>query len=152
MELSWEQLRELISALDQTDISEFNLESGELKLSIRKRERTPAPTEVVYSTPAVATPPAFEPAKSEVPEPPPARKTVDIISPMVGTFYRAPSPDDPPYVEVGDMVKKGDIVCIVEAMKVMNHIEAEVSGRVAEILVGNAQPVEFEQVLMRIEV
>jgi acetyl-CoA carboxylase biotin carboxyl carrier protein len=70
---------------------------------------------------------------------------------MVGTFYSAPSPDDAPFVEVGDMVKRGDIVCIVEAMKVMNHIEAEVSGRVVEVLVKNAQPIEFEQVLMRIE-
>ncbi|MFN3926979.1 MAG: acetyl-CoA carboxylase biotin carboxyl carrier protein [Pseudanabaenaceae cyanobacterium] len=142
MELNWEQLRELISALDQTDISEFNLEFGELKLNIRKRETAPA------------SEPASEPiaAIAPTPSPTPPRKTVDIVSPMVGTFYRAPAPDEPPYVEVGDMVKKGDIVCIVEAMKVMNHVEAEVSGRVVEILVENAQPVEFEQALMRIEV
>ncbi len=75
-----------------------------------------------------------------------------IKSPLVGTFYRAPSPDSPPYVEVGDEVKKGDILCIIEAMKIMNEIESEVDGKVVEILVENAKPVEFGQALFKIEV
>ena len=75
-----------------------------------------------------------------------------IKSPLVGTFYRAPSPDSPPYVEVGDEVKKGDILCIIEAMKIMNEIESEVDGKIVEILVENAQPVEFGQPLFKIEV
>ena len=75
-----------------------------------------------------------------------------IKSPLVGTFYRAPSPDSPPYVEVGDEVKKGDILCIIEAMKIMNEIESEVDGKIVEILVENAQPVEFGQALFKIEV
>jgi acetyl-CoA carboxylase biotin carboxyl carrier protein len=75
-----------------------------------------------------------------------------IKSPLVGTFYRAPSPDSPPYVEVGDEVKKGDILCIIEAMKIMNEIESEVDGKVVEILVENAKPVEFGQPLFKIEV
>jgi len=136
VEFSWEQLRELILALNQTDIAEFSLEAGEWKLNIRKRD-----------------PQGQEMPVSPSPEPPASqRKIVDIVSYMVGTFYRAPSPDDPPFVEVGDMVKRGDTVCIIEAMKVMNQIESEVSGRIVEILVENAQPVEFGQVLMRVEV
>jgi acetyl-CoA carboxylase biotin carboxyl carrier protein len=71
---------------------------------------------------------------------------------MVGTFYRSPAPDEPPFVEVGEMVKRGQVVCIIEAMKLMNEIEAETAGRIAEILVENAQPIEYGQVLMRIEV
>ncbi len=148
MEFSWEQLRELILALNQTDIAEFSLEAGDWKLNIRKREQqvqeiAPKPA------PSQGTPSPAEPA----PEPtPPHRKIVDIVSEMVGTFYRAPSPDDPPFVEVGDLVKRGDPVCIIEAMKLMNQIESEVSGKIVEILVENAQPVEFGQVLMRVEV
>ncbi len=148
MEFSWEQLRELILALNQTDIAEFSLEAGDWKLNIRKKEQqvqeiAPKPA------PSQGTPSSAEPA----PEPtPPHRKIVDIVSEMVGTFYRAPSPDDPPFVEVGDLVKRGDPVCIIEAMKLMNQIESEVSGKIVEILVENAQPVEFGQVLMRVEV
>jgi acetyl-CoA carboxylase biotin carboxyl carrier protein len=146
VEFSWEQLRELILALNQTDIAEFSLEAGEWKLNIRKRD--PQGQELAPRPPL-----AQEMPVSPSPEPPASqRKIVDIVSYMVGTFYRAPSPDDPPFVEVGDMVKRGDTVCIIEAMKVMNQIESEVSGRIVEILVENAQPVEFGQVLMRVEV
>lgn len=80
------------------------------------------------------------------------RKLIDVVSPMVGTFYRSPAPDEPPFVEVGEVVKRGQTVCIVEAMKLMNEIEAESAGKIAEILVQNAEPIEFGQVLMRIEV
>jgi acetyl-CoA carboxylase biotin carboxyl carrier protein len=76
---------------------------------------------------------------------------IDVASPMVGTFYRAPAPDAPPYVEVGSRVAKGDTLCIIEAMKLMNELESEVAGRVAEICVENAQPVEYGQVLFRVE-
>ncbi len=84
--------------------------------------------------------------------PPPTadRKWVEITSPMVGTFYRAPAPEEPPFVEVGDRISKGQTVCIVEAMKLMNEIEAESSGQVMEILVENGEPVEYGQILMRI--
>jgi len=80
-----------------------------------------------------------------------AKPCVLVTSPFVGTFYRAPSPDSPPFVEVGAIVKKGQSLCIVEAMKLMNEIEAEMPGKIAEILVANATPVEFGQVLFRIE-
>ena len=82
--------------------------------------------------------------------PPTDQKLFEIKSPIVGTFYRAPNPDDAPFVEIGDRIKAGQGICIVEAMKVMNEIEAEVSGEVIEILVDNFQPVEFDQVLMRV--
>ncbi|MDF0552766.1 acetyl-CoA carboxylase biotin carboxyl carrier protein [Kamptonema sp. UHCC 0994] len=83
--------------------------------------------------------------------PPPAEpKWVEVISPMVGTFYRAPGPDEPPFVQVGDRVRVGQTVCIIEAMKLMNEIEAEVSGSVVEILIQNGEPLEYGQPLMRI--
>ena len=102
--------------------------------------------------------PAPSPATSAVPAPAAApAKAADkpgaiVTSPFVGTFYRAPSPDSPPFVEVGTLVKKGQVLCIVEAMKLMNEIEVEVAGRVAEIFVQNATPVEFGEKLFRIEV
>ncbi|RMH23347.1 MAG: acetyl-CoA carboxylase biotin carboxyl carrier protein, partial [Gemmatimonadetes bacterium] len=79
-----------------------------------------------------------------------AGNLIDITSPMVGTFYRAPAPDAPPYVEVGSTVKPGDTLCILEAMKLMNELECEVSGTIAEICVENAAPVEYGQVLFRV--
>jgi acetyl-CoA carboxylase biotin carboxyl carrier protein len=98
-------------------------------------------------------PAATAPAAEETTEAKPARAAnlVAITSPMVGTFYRAPAPDAPPYVEVGDALKPGTVVCIVEAMKLMNEIESEVSGRVAEILVANETPVEYGQELFLVE-
>jgi acetyl-CoA carboxylase biotin carboxyl carrier protein len=90
-------------------------------------------------------------AARSLPVPPPAEpKWVEVISPMVGTFYRAPGPDEPPFVQIGDRVKVGQTVCIIEAMKLMNEIEAEVSGTVVEILRQNAEPLEYGQPLMRI--
>ncbi len=82
--------------------------------------------------------------------PAPDKLTV-ITSPLVGTFYRSPSPDDPPYTEVGQHVEKGQVLCIVEAMKLMNQIKAEVAGRLAEVLAKNGQPVEFDQPLFRLD-
>lgn len=153
MEFSWEQLRELITALNQTDIAELSLEAGDWKLNIRKKDQQIVVQELAPSPRVVVEPPLVSSPETTAAEAPlPHKKTVDIVSEMVGTFYRAPSPDDPPFVELGDTVKRGDPVCIIEAMKTMNQIESEVSGKVAEILVENAQPVEFGQVLMRIEV
>ena len=171
VQLDLKELRELLAALDQTDISELTLKSGDFELTVRKNnasyevrppESVPAvgvnSAEVMpampISPPAVISP---EPAKGLSPGPsagPPAsdKKLVDVISPMVGTFYRAPAPDEPPFVEVGDRISTGSTVCIIEAMKLMNEIEAEVSGTVVEILGKNGAPVEYGQVLMRIKV
>ncbi len=150
VELDLNQVRELLLMFDQTSVTELNLKSGELELQLRKREQISSnPAVVVAPAPPSAT--TSTPAPAPEPTPPPAnRKTVDIVAPMVGTFYRAPAPDEPPFVEVGDTVKKGQVVCIIEAMKLMNEIEAEVNGQVVEILVQNAEPIEYGQPLMRI--
>jgi acetyl-CoA carboxylase biotin carboxyl carrier protein len=157
VEFSLEQLRELITILNQTDITELTLESGDLRLSIRKSDTKPMvvaaalpPPIGAYET-ATYEPVAVVPATTMIVDSVPAKKLADVVSPMVGTFYRSPAPDESPFVEGGDSVKKGQTVCIIEAMKLMNEIETEVSGRIAEILVENAQPVEYGQVLMRVE-
>lgn len=154
VELDLNQVRELLLMFDQTSVTELNLKSGELELQLRKREQISGGTPVVVApAPTSTVTPIPPPAVSPDPEPPPPpanRKTVDIVAPMVGTFYRAPAPDEPPFVEVGDTVRKGQVVCIIEAMKLMNEIESEVNGQVVEILVQNAEPIEYGQALMRI--
>ncbi|MCA6572391.1 MAG: acetyl-CoA carboxylase biotin carboxyl carrier protein [Pseudanabaena sp. M57BS1SP1A06MG] len=159
MEFSLEQLRELVTILNKTDITELTLESGDLRLSIRKSDTKVAPT-VVQAAPVASTLPSvvvvdnapISPvAHSTIADSIPAKKLIEITSPMVGTFYRSPAPDEPPFVEIGDSIKKGGTVCIIEAMKLMNEIESDASGKIVEILVDNAQPVEYGQVLMRVE-
>ena len=165
MEFSIEQLRELVTILNQTDITELTLESGDLRLSIRKSENRvissvmpSAPVSISHPpTTAIDSAPQNVATQNTVAHTPtiadalPAKKLVDITSPMVGTFYRSPSPDDAPFIEVGDNIKKGGTVCIIEAMKLMNEIESEATGKIVEILVENTQPVEYGQVLMRVE-
>ena len=161
MDFSLEQLHELVTVLNKTDITELTLESGDLRLSIRKSEArvtstVALPTPIAVSTDAHATvidststnPVAYT---STIADSLPAKKLIEITSPMVGTFYRSPSPDDAAFIEIGDTIKKGSTVCIIEAMKLMNEIESEASGKIVEILVENTQPVEYGQVLMRIE-
>lgn len=160
MEFSLEQLRELVMILNQTDITELTLESGDLRLGIRKSETRVAPT-VAQPTPAVvsAVPVgAIDNVTTNSVTPPTTiadslstKKLIEITSPMVGTFYRSSGPDESSFVEIGDTVKKGSTVCIIEAMKLMNEIESESSGKVVEILVENNQPVEYGQVLMRVD-
>ncbi len=153
MEFNLSQVGELIGLFNQTQITELNLKSGDFELTLRKGDRV-----VMTATPPVAdslltdelpvTPP---PAPPEEPTPPPgSKKLVDILSPMVGTFYRAPAPDEAPFVEVGESIRRGQTVCIIEAMKLMNEIEAEVNGQVVEILVQNGEPVEYGQALLRV--
>lgn len=160
MEFSLEQLRELVTILNKTDITELTLESGDLRLSIRKSETKVAPT-LVQAAPVISSAPLVA-VSENLPSNPvahttsiadsiPAKKLIEITSPMVGTFYRSPAPDEGPFVEIGDTVKKGSTVCIIEAMKLMNEIEAESGGKIVEILVENTQPVEYGQVLMRVE-
>jgi acetyl-CoA carboxylase biotin carboxyl carrier protein len=162
VELDFHALRELLAAINQTDVAEFTLKSGDFELIVRKGTAASAGTAQpampgTEGMPLPATPPTAMPVPSNAnTAAPPAvaslsnDRLVDITSPMVGTFYRAPSPDEPSYVNVGDRIRSGQVVCIVEAMKLMNEVEAEVSGEVVEILVENAQPVEYGQVLMRV--
>ncbi|AFY62445.1 acetyl-CoA carboxylase biotin carboxyl carrier protein [Synechococcus sp. PCC 6312] len=155
MELDLNQLRELVTILNQTDITELSLKSGDLELTLKKGTMVVAqPILTSASAPVTSqtSVPAPEVVSASEPTPPPQtpKKGAEINSPMVGTFYRAPSPDDPPFIDVGDSVKKGQVVCIIEAMKLMNEIEAESNGIVTEILVQNGEPVEFGQALIRI--
>ena len=159
VELNFNELRELVAAINQTDIAELTLKSNDFELTLRKpsaiavsavlpEARLAAPETVA---PAAAPVPATAPPPVETVSPPPPSadsNLVEITSPMVGTFYRAPGPDESPFVEVGERIKVGQTVCIIEAMKLMNELEAEVSGEIVEILVQNAESVEFGQPLM----
>ena len=149
MQLDHEQLHRLLDALGESDIQEFRLEGDDFRLEIRRNLPIQS---VVASAPVAAVPVvATEPASA----PPAATATrgdlLEVTAPMVGTYYRAPSPDDAPFVEVGSRINVGQTVCILEAMKLMNELESEVSGEVVEILVDNGMPVEFGQVLMRVK-
>jgi acetyl-CoA carboxylase biotin carboxyl carrier protein len=146
MSINFQELRELIAAIASTDITELNLKNTEFELTVRK-----APAVVSQITSSAVITPAALPVAIEATVPtasPLEKKWVEIKSPMVGTFYRAPGPDDPSFVSVGDRIAIKQAVCIIEAMKLMNEIDAEVAGQVMEIVVENGQPVEFGQTLM----
>ena len=137
-------IEELTELLCKNELSEIYLKDGEKEISIRKETSTMAAPIVPASVSAA-------PLKATEPIPAPAQKGRAITSPMVGTFYKASSPDAKPFVEIGSSVKEGQVVCIIEAMKLMNEIEADVSGKIIEICVEDGQPVEFGQVLMYVE-
>ncbi len=147
MKFDIEYIEKLSKVLADNDLTEISLEDGEQAITIRKdvvvapAAVAPAPVPAAPQTSA----PTVEAPKAEV------KKGTPVVSPMVGTFYSAPSPDAAPFVEVGSTVAKGDKVCIIEAMKLMNEIESEVSGKVLEICVKDGSPVEYGQVLMYIE-
>ena len=140
-----EKLAEIIEAKGLTEIS---LEDGNQAITVRRELYTAGAPVVAAPAAAPAAQPVQTPAAAPKQE---AKKGQPVTSPMVGTFYKASSPDAKPFVEVGQTVSKGDVVCIVEAMKLMNEIESEFSGKVVEICVEDGQPVEFGQVLMYIE-
>jgi len=155
-------LRGLIEAVDKSGIDSLELTRAGTRIRVSKTpppapvtgipatvSATPAPT---APPPAPAAPAPAAAAPSEAPAEAGAKSNlIEVTSPMVGTFYRAPSPESPPFVEVGTRVTKGQTLCILEAMKLMNELESEVDGVIREILVENAEPVEYGQVLFRIE-
>ncbi|GLI37047.1 acetyl-CoA carboxylase biotin carboxyl carrier protein [Geobacter hydrogenophilus] len=152
-------LKSLIKMVTETDITEFELEGAEEKIRIKRGCTAPmvqyqAPQPMVAMQPAMvqAAAPAASAAPVEAVAPAAAKaKGNEITSPIVGTFYRAPAPDAAPYVEVGQIVEKGQVLCIVEAMKLMNEIEAEYRCKIVEICKENAQPVEFGEALFIVE-
>ena len=148
------EIKELLAAASDADVSELVLETGDYKLSV-KRGGVAEPVPQAASAPAQQSaepkPEAPSEPDPEPSEPKPDKNLSEITAPIVGTFYEAPSPDAAPYVKVGDRVEAGAVLCIIEAMKLMNEIEAEVSGKVAEILVKNEEPVEYGQPLFRID-
>lgn len=146
MKFDIEYVEKLAKVLAENSLTEISLEDGEQAITLRKEVIGVAAPQVA-AAPVVAPQPvasSAEPAKE-------VKKGKPLTSPMVGTFYKAPSPDAKPFVEVGQTIKEGDVVCIVEAMKLMNEIEAECSGKIVEICVQDGQPVEFGQVLMYVE-
>ncbi|MGP4074367.1 acetyl-CoA carboxylase biotin carboxyl carrier protein [Halobacillus sp. K22] len=163
--LKVQEIRELIKLIDQSNIDEFCYESNGTKVSMKKEQGQAAaePVKVQESAPSVSVQEQkSEPAKQEVQEkaePEEASKSeqqgtdydAEVTSPMVGTFYQSPSPDQEAYVQVGDQVKEDSVVCIVEAMKLFNEIEAEVSGEIVEILAEDGELVEYGQPLFRVK-
>ena len=155
MQLDHNQLRELIALLGESDIQELKLEGDDFRLELRRNLPASQPQVVMQAAPA-AMPASVAAAPATPSVAPPAAPAVrsdlvEITAPMVATFYRAPSPGDPAFVELGARINVGQTVCILEAMKLMNELESEVSGEVVEILVENGTPVEFGQVLMRVK-
>lgn len=144
-----DDVRELLALIKNSDIAEVLIEHGDAKLHVKRMQPVVAASApVVYQAPLAAaapiTLPAVEPAAAEP-------LGITVSAPMVGTFYGAPAPNEPSYVQLGDEVRPGDVIGIIEAMKIMNEIECEVHGRVAQLLVDNGQPVEYGQPLMLIE-
>ena len=155
------EIQELINFLAESGLEEVNIETENFKVAIkRSAEQTVISAPALPAAPAPAVPapapqaaPAPQPA-TEAPKeagPAPSGNLVEIKSPMIGTFYRSPNPDAPAFVEVGSSIKTGDTVCVIEAMKLFNEIESEVSGKVVKVLVDNAQPVEYDQPLFLID-
>lgn len=154
------EIQNLIKFVSNTGVAEVKLETGDVKITIRTtlEGNTPEITYVQQAAPvqqAMAAPVATAPvaAAPAVPAAPAEdnSKFVTIKSPMIGTFYRKPSPDKAPFVEVGSTIGKGDVLCVVEAMKLFNEIEAEVSGKIVKILVDDMSPVEFDQPLFLVD-
>jgi acetyl-CoA carboxylase biotin carboxyl carrier protein len=153
-------VKKLVKLLSESDVDEIEIEEEGKKIRVAKHPNhgtrmesgvsvvpTPVPT-----SPALVVSPAPAPALVAAPEPvAPAKPLYEVRSPIVGTFYRAPAPDAAPFVQVGADVNPGMVLCIIEAMKLMNEIESDVSGKVMKILVENGQPVEYDQVLFLID-
>ena len=162
--MNQKELKELIEFLIEKDIAEFELERGDVKVKVKRAAEAPVHTSEVRYMPAPAVPlapvaapvaaaPSAAAPSAAPPAPPAAAADEDLFmakSPIVGTFYESPSPGAPPFFKVGDTVETGQVLCIIEAMKLMNEIEAEVSGEIVKRFVNNGQPVEYGQPLFAI--
>jgi acetyl-CoA carboxylase biotin carboxyl carrier protein len=156
-------IQKLIDFIAQSGLDEVNVETNDLKISVKRYSATPAaspapqPQSVATAAPApapqaaAATPAAAPVAAAPAPKAADTSNYLTIKSPMIGTFYRSSNPESPVFAEVGDEVKAGKVVCIIEAMKLFNEIESEVSGRIVKVLVENATPVEYDQPLFLVE-
>ncbi len=149
------EIRKLVKLVETSQVNELEIEEDGSRIKIVKGATAESSSQFVQALPAgqPASPVTLiEAPGTSVPEAQSVEETsLAIKSPMVGTFYRAPSPEAPPYTKVGDQVRPGQVLCIIEAMKLMNEIECEVSGEVVEILINNAEPVEFDQTLFKIK-
>ena len=161
-----EFLESLVRLLDESSLDSLEIERGGTRIRLSKSPSgypptgapapqhgaaTPAlPAPVAPASPGPA-PGSAAPPDDAAPDAAPSTGLLEVVSPMVGTFYRAPSPEADPYVRTGDSVEAGDVLCVIEAMKLMNELECEAPGRIVEVCVGNAEPVDFGQVLFRVE-
>lgn len=158
--MDFKQIQELIKMINKSNIGELTVEQKDFRITIRQKEDqitqvVAAPAAPVYqAAPAAAAPaPAANAPAADKPRAaePAAANLITIKSPMIGTFYRKSAPEKPNFVEVGDEVNPGKVVCIIEAMKLFNEIESEVSGRIVKVLVDDASPVEYDQPLFLVE-
>ena len=146
-------IKAIIDLMKKNSVTEFELEKQDFKIRLRRGANGGSPVASYEDPPAVAyaSPPAAIPAPvPAAPAPVPASPELEIKSPMIGTFYRAPSPEAAPYIEVGAEVNPDTVVCIIEAMKVMNEIKAEAKGVITQVMIENAKPVEFGQPLFKL--
>lgn len=171
--MTYKEITELVKLINKTNLTEFKLKQGEFEISVRtekynrtKTTQVVAPQQQIVPVAAPAMPavapmpapaPAPEPAapaaapKAEAPKAESKGNYLEVKSPIVGTFYRSPTPEKGPFVKVGDSISVGQTVCIVEAMKLFNEIESEVAGKIVKVMVEDAQPVEYDQVLFLVE-
>ncbi len=162
--MEFKQIQELLKAVNKSNISEVSIKDGDFEITIKQaatetqfvavQTTTAMPQVMQQAAPSMLPQPAA--AAQPLAAAPPAAaaesaNTITIKSPMIGTFYRSSSPDKPAFVSVGDEIKPGQVICIVEAMKLFNEIESEVSGRVVKVLVDDASPVEYDQPLFLVE-
>jgi acetyl-CoA carboxylase biotin carboxyl carrier protein len=167
--MNFKEIQELIRIIDRSKLAEFKLKEGEFEITIRSQKYYENKGVPSYA-PAYNPAPSFNPASAQNQQTDPAPVSskpapsaestapaavasglLEIKSPMVGTFYRSPSPDKPPYLQVGDTVNQGSVVCIIEAMKLFNEIESDIKGKVVKIVVDDASPVEYDQVLFLVD-
>lgn len=160
--MDFKQIQELVKMINKSNISELSIEQDKFKITIKQKDNE---VQQVITVPAAAAPiqtvaavaPAAAPAQAAAPAPaaapsaPKADNLITIKSPMIGTFYRSAGPDKAPFINVGDEVTAGKVVCIIEAMKLFNEIESEVSGKIVKVLVDDATPVEYDQPLFLVE-
>jgi acetyl-CoA carboxylase biotin carboxyl carrier protein len=163
--MEYKQIQELIKAINKSNISELSIEEGDFKITIKQAQsisetqfvavQAPHMPAMQMHTPQQAALPASQPASTTGGEktaaPAANDNLVTIKSPMIGTFYRSPGPDKPSFVNVGDEIKQGQVICIVEAMKLFNEIESEISGKIVKVLIDDASPVEYDQPLFLVE-
>lgn len=163
--MEFKEIQDILKLVNKTNLTEVEIEKKDFKLTIRRKQpesnviytATQQPAQVPQVAPAVAAAPvppapiAETPVTSEKKDEAESNDHITFKSPMIGTFYRAQSPESEPFVKVGDHIQKGQVVCIIEAMKLFNEIESEVDGKVVKIMLDNAQPVEYDQPLFIID-
>ena len=145
------KIQELVEIMNDNGLTQVEIEQEGSKIKLSKTASGDLQQIISAAPTAAPVAQAAAPAAAPAAEAPAASNLIEITSPMVGTFYRSPAPDADSYVEVGDTVHKGDVLCIVEAMKLMNEVKSEHEGKIVEICIDNAEPLEFGQVMFRIE-